>query len=558
MTSLASQDATAQAWELRDTDTKEVETVVASSRRSSTRGLVLISGLAIIAVCAGTIAGLTVTQWRNQTGVQGAFDQVKLAVTGTTNSACEGQTLKLTCPTNSVISIVSALYGRTSLSVCPTTAMYTISCAARNSGQIVHTACDGKSECSVGALNDVFGDPCFGTNKYLQVSFECIPVSTVFACENSALSLACSADSVISIASANYGRTSNKVCTSNAFATTSCRSSSSISVLQAACDGTASCRVDANNGVFGDPCFGTPKYLEVSYTCKFITKTAIACEGAGLDVRCSTGSVVSVLSSSYGRTSDKVCPSTAMYTLSCASATSASAVQSACDNQNSCHVDATNDVFGDPCFGTHKYLEVHYQCIPTSTVHVACENTALDIACPQNTLIRVQSAAYGRSDTATCPSSIYSNTNCKSSSSLSIVQNSCDGQSNCHLDANNGVFGDPCFGTFKYLQVQSICAPIVGSPKTVNACEGSGLELACGAGTTISIMSALYGRTGVTVCPAAAMYSTNCASSSSLAVVKAACAGKASCHLDATNGPFGDPCYGTNKYLEVQYACVSQ
>ena len=32
-------------------------------------------------------------------------------------------------------------------------------------------------------------------------------------------------------------------------------------------------------------------------------------------------------------------------------------------NQASCELPASNSVYGDPCVGTFKYLEVKYQCI---------------------------------------------------------------------------------------------------------------------------------------------------------------------------------------------------
>ena len=37
-------------------------------------------------------------------------------------------------------------------------------------------------------------------------------------------------------------------------------------------------------------------------------------------------------------------------------------VKNRCDGENSCQVPATNAVFGDPCRGTYKYLEVAYNC----------------------------------------------------------------------------------------------------------------------------------------------------------------------------------------------------
>ena len=33
-----------------------------------------------------------------------------------------------------------------------------------------------------------------------------------------------------------------------------------------------------------------------------------------------------------------------------------------CNNLDSCVVEATNEVFGDPCLNTYKYLNVIYSC----------------------------------------------------------------------------------------------------------------------------------------------------------------------------------------------------
>ena len=42
---------------------------------------------------------------------------------------------------------------------------------------------------------------------------------------------------------------------------------SSLGIVNGNCNGRRSCTIHANNGVFGDPCGGTYKYLEVSWTC---------------------------------------------------------------------------------------------------------------------------------------------------------------------------------------------------------------------------------------------------------------------------------------------------
>lgn len=69
-------------------------------------------------------------------------------------------------------------------------------------------------------------------------------------------------------------------------------------------------------------------------------------------------------------------------------------------------------------------------------------------------------------------------------------------------------------------------------------------------------MSASYGRTDDKVCPGGKTNTITCRSKSSEIKVKWNCNGYATCHLQATNGYFGDPCANIFKYLEVRYCCV--
>jgi hypothetical protein len=83
--------------------------------------------------------------------------------------------------------------------------------------------------------------------------------------EGGAVTLSCpSAQTIRSIAFASYG-TPTGTCPS--FATGACHASSAKGKVEAACMNKTSCRLDANNGVFGDPCEGTPKRLVFSYSC---------------------------------------------------------------------------------------------------------------------------------------------------------------------------------------------------------------------------------------------------------------------------------------------------
>ena len=72
-------------------------------------------------------------------------------------------------------------------------------------------------------------------------------------------------------------------------------------------------------------------------------------------------------------------------------------------------------------------------------------------------MINVESANYGRTQKGICPHTHMSDTDCYSSNALNIVKNHCHGQTSCDIFASNGIFGDPCYGTYKYLDVKYDC-----------------------------------------------------------------------------------------------------
>ncbi|XP_021353729.1 zonadhesin-like [Mizuhopecten yessoensis] len=94
---------------------------------------------------------------------------------------------------------------------------------------------------------------------------------------------------------------------------------------------------------------------------------------------------------------------------------------------------------------------------------VICESQTKIIGCRDGGLIKITNAVYGRLNKLTCLNLLllFSNTNCKSSSSLEKVRNSCEDKTHCVLSARSSVFGDPCPGTNKYLEVTYRCIPPV-------------------------------------------------------------------------------------------------
>ena len=235
--------------------------------------------------------------------------------------SCEGKTGKITCPAGEVINVVDGFYGRTEAAhvtgapvVCPHSATSNRNCPFSKSGQYeaqkakIDGKCEGENSCSVQAKNGYFGDPCWGTYKYLNISYNCVDPSAeedksiadadaeakaalaqakanvesnkeVTVCEHSTLNIQCGFGTVAKINSATYGRLKNGVCGTGRNTTCAARDGKycgsgknqqcqdSFAVVGSQCEGLESCSVAASNGVFGDPCWGTYKYLTVNYDC---------------------------------------------------------------------------------------------------------------------------------------------------------------------------------------------------------------------------------------------------------------------------------------------------
>ncbi|XP_065052724.1 L-rhamnose-binding lectin CSL3-like [Rhopilema esculentum] len=89
---------------------------------------------------------------------------------------------------------------------------------------------------------------------------------------------------------------------------------------------------------------------------------------------------------------------------------------------------------------------------------IACEGGVAKLVCPLRQKLKILQANYGRSNRSYCRRHNFLNTRCRASRSLSIVRKRCDRKRSCAVPATNRVFGDPCGGTFKYLDITYQCA----------------------------------------------------------------------------------------------------
>ena len=87
-----------------------------------------------------------------------------------------------------------------------------------------------------------------------------------------------------------------------------------------------------------------------------------------------------------------------------------------------------------------------------------CEYEESYLKCPDQKQIHIISATYGRTDLSICQSpDDIDRTDCSSDAPLHIVEANCNGKEYCKVQANNGLYGDPCVHTYKYLTVKFEC-----------------------------------------------------------------------------------------------------
>lgn len=187
---------------------------------------------------------------------------------------CEGNVQLLTCD-HGVIRVQAASYGRTNRETCSqgqsASGVNSVSCSLPGSFPALSNRCNGKKVCEFSTSVLHTSDPCRGIIKYVNTTYTCLPAIRVLACEGSSAQLHCAPGQVISIYGADYGRRDTTTCIyrrpNNQITNIYC--SQPTNKVAARCNGQNSCSIDAINSVFGDPCRGIYKYLEVAYVCEY-------------------------------------------------------------------------------------------------------------------------------------------------------------------------------------------------------------------------------------------------------------------------------------------------
>ncbi|XP_026781173.3 rhamnose-binding lectin-like [Pangasianodon hypophthalmus] len=290
-----------------------------------------------------------------------------LLVSGENMITCYGYVQHLHCDTGLII-VKSSVYGRTDSNICstnhPPSQVANTSCALEIS--TIADRCNGLRECEL--KTDLLGnpDPCYGTYKYYNTTYDCFNGRLVVICEHGYSTLDCG-DGYIYIINANYGRGDSITCSSGLPSTwtenTNCYAPNTHSTVAALCNGRKSCTVEASSTIFTDPCVGTAKYLAVSYIC---SREIVACELYTAVLNCGAHRI-KIIWANYGRTDSTTCsdgrPAIQLSNTNCYTSDTENKVVARCEGQSSCLVPATSNFFSDPCPKTYKYLKIVYACI---------------------------------------------------------------------------------------------------------------------------------------------------------------------------------------------------
>nr|XP_023693344.1 L-rhamnose-binding lectin CSL2-like [Paramormyrops kingsleyae] len=226
-----------------------------------------------------------------------------------TSITCQHSSDILDCGTD-VIKVLHTNYGRRDTTTCsvgrPPKEVMDDNCFLSVTAAI-SDRCNGKSKCSV-TPDDFSTDPCYGSFKYLEVSYGCLASRKSITCGGPYGSISCEND-LIRIYDAFYGQMSPTICSNgrpeSQLTNTNCALANVVDIVSKGCNDRTSCDLAF---AFTDPCFGTYKYLEVSYGCIETCQSSLDCSTAltnasvdgrqGIGCHHSTTGVTSTFSSS--------------------------------------------------------------------------------------------------------------------------------------------------------------------------------------------------------------------------------------------------------------------
>ena len=88
-----------------------------------------------------------------------------------------------------------------------------------------------------------------------------------------------------------------------------------------------------------------------------------------------------------------------------------------------------------------------------------CEDNTMRLSCMASDVIHIEDAFFGRDNAITCSGDRdVTDTECTSASVHDVISTHCNNKNSCVLNVNNVTLGEPCLGTYKYLNINFTCS----------------------------------------------------------------------------------------------------
>ncbi|XP_022097099.1 adhesion G protein-coupled receptor L2-like isoform X2 [Acanthaster planci] len=204
-----------------------------------------------------------------------------------TETVCSDALLNLTCDLNKHLTIIRGTYHLDSgREVCSETSGVrpTVNCVLRtNLNHFLEnkhlSKCEGRQRCTTIVADDTIrssDDWCLSHPIYAKVEYGCQDTFSMHTCQSSMAKLSCensTGQPFIRVEVATYGRLhSSAHCADSTLQpgqlpVTDCRSINTLDLVAGRCNGLPSCNIQASDDVFGDPCKGVYKKLDITYRC---------------------------------------------------------------------------------------------------------------------------------------------------------------------------------------------------------------------------------------------------------------------------------------------------
>lgn len=175
-------------------------------------------------------------------------------------------------------------------------------------------------------------------------------------------------------------------------------------------------------------------------------------------------------------------------------------------------------------------------------------------------------ASYG---TPTVENKVLTLSGCNSDTSLSVVEAAANGNTSFVLPAGNGDYGDPCYGTYKrvkalitlvddesYVSNPMETGVAIDAPNTSYFETSEHYAKAVTAPEGKMFGEVLFASYGIQTLKGNMVSIGWCHAKKSVELVEAALSNKVSGTIPASNGNYGDPCWGTYKYVKVVMSLI--